>query len=120
MRPSFNCLLLGVAMAFGFLLNGCGGESGGTPEPGPQLVQQTYDEQCNFCHGSGRSEDVAVVHGAASNSPSGIIDNVTIDMATGMTTVFFRLFDNGAPLALVPPADIRFTLAKLVPPLRYG
>jgi OmcA/MtrC family decaheme c-type cytochrome len=120
MRAFSSCLLVGVALAFAFLLNGCGGESGGTPAPGPQLVPQTFDEQCSFCHASGRSEDVAVVHSVASNSPSGIIDNITIDMATGLTTVFFRLFDNGAPLALVSPANIRFTLAKLVPPPAAG
>jgi OmcA/MtrC family decaheme c-type cytochrome len=120
MRAFLNCLLVGVALAFAFLLNGCGGESGGTPEPGPQLVQQTFDEKCSFCHASGRAQDVAVVHSVASNSPSGIIDNVIIDMATGLTTVFFRLFDNGAPLAFVPAANIRFTLAKLVPPPTTG
>jgi OmcA/MtrC family decaheme c-type cytochrome len=120
MRAFLNCLLVGVALAFAFLLNGCGGESGGTREPSPQLVPQTYDEKCSFCHASGRSEDVAVVHALASSSLLGIIDNVTIDLTTGMTTVFFKLFDNGAALALVPPASIRFTLAKLVPPPTAG
>jgi OmcA/MtrC family decaheme c-type cytochrome len=120
MREFLNCLLVGVALAFVFLLNGCGGSSGGDREPSPQLVPQTYDEKCSFCHASGRSEDVAVVHALATKSVSGRIDNVTINLATGMTTVFFKLFDNGAPLALVPAANIRFTLAKLVPPPSPG
>ncbi len=120
MRAFSNCLLAGVALVCVFLLNGCGGSSGGDRESPPTLVPQTYDERCAFCHASGRSQDVAVVHALATKSVTGVIDDVTIDPVTGLTTVFFSLFINGTPLAMVPAPSIRFTLAKLVPPPTTG
>jgi len=108
-----KCLAMGLILVFTFTLFGCGSESGGT-EAEAELVLQAFDEQCVFCHGPGRSQDVAQVHSITTNSPSGVIDGVTIDGVSGKPTVSFRLFDAGSPLAFFDPNDIRFAIAKLV------
>jgi OmcA/MtrC family decaheme c-type cytochrome len=102
---------MGLILVFTFTLIGCGSESGGTEE---ELVEQEPDEQCIFCHGPGRSQDVAEVHSITTNSPSGVIDGVTIDGVSGKPTVSFRLFDGGSPIAFFASNNIRFTIAQLV------
>jgi OmcA/MtrC family decaheme c-type cytochrome len=109
-----KCLAMGLILVFTFTLIGCGSESGGT-EAEAELVLQAFDEQCVFCHGPGRSQDVDVVHTVATNSPQVTITGVTI--VGGTVTVTFSIVDsdnNLVPLS-IPANDIRFTIAKLLP-----
>jgi OmcA/MtrC family decaheme c-type cytochrome len=128
MRAYSDYLVVGLALAFAFALTGCGSGTRGTEETrvtgvtggtaSTPLVAQTFDEQCAFCHGSGRIEDVAVAHSIATNSPSVTITGVTI--VGGVVTVNFGVVEtvNGVsiPRPGIVPNDIRFTIAKLVAP----
>jgi OmcA/MtrC family decaheme c-type cytochrome len=99
-------------------LAGCSGGNSGANEEAAPLVAQTYDEGCALCHRAGSTVDVAVEHSSAAASLAGEITGVSIDAGTGKVTVSFRLFDSdntNIPLAGVAAADIRFSIAKLIP-----
>jgi OmcA/MtrC family decaheme c-type cytochrome len=117
-----KCVALGALLVFAFALIGC---TGGNTTPAAEadaeevvLVQQSFSEECSFCHAPGRIADVEVAHSLGTNSPQGEITAVTIDGGTGTVTVSFKLFESANPLvpiAGVSSSSIRFTLAKLVP-----
>ncbi|MBI4774805.1 MAG: OmcA/MtrC family decaheme c-type cytochrome [Deltaproteobacteria bacterium] len=109
----FNSLVLCLAIGYVLLLAGCGSESGGTGDQAPPLVEQTFNEECMLCHDPGRIVDVAAQHSTPETTITGVIDAVTI--VGGATTINFRLFNAGQPLAFVAPSNIRFTLAQLNP-----
>ena len=108
-----------LALLVAIALSGCsGGNSGVDNAVAQPLVAQTYSEGCAFCHQAGSIVDVAVAHANTIIGPQGQITGVTIDPVTGFVTINFKLFEsenNLVPLAGVPAANVRFSIAKLVP-----
>ena len=109
-----------LALLVALALFGCSGGNSGDDSGGgePPQVAQTYNEGCALCHQAGSIVDVAAEHRSAIIGPQGQITGVIIDPATGFVTINFRLFEgenNLVPLAGVPKANIRFSIAKLVP-----
>ena len=119
----YNKHSYGIAATLALLvvlaLSGCSGGNSGVDNAVEQpLVAQTYSEGCVLCHKAGSIADVAVAHANTIIGPQGQITGVTIDPATGLVTINFKLFEsenNLVPLAGVPAANIRFSIAKLVP-----
>jgi len=97
-------------------LIGCSSESGGIKDDAEELVLQTFDEQCVFCHGPGRDQDVAEVHSATdiltiTNIAVTIPDN---DTTGGRPTVTFTAFNqDGAGVRGL--TGFGFTITKLIP-----
>jgi len=123
-------LVIGIALTVAVSVIGCGGSGGGgetVVEDGTvtrTLVPQYFDEQCSFCHGPGRSQDVAAVHDTALGSP--VVTITGVSEATNATDpavvppgetrlkVDFRIVDTAGFLRPgIPANDIRFTIAKL-------
>jgi OmcA/MtrC family decaheme c-type cytochrome len=107
-----------LALLVALALSGCSGGNSGVDNAAEQpLVAQTYSEGCAFCHAAGGIVDVAAVHSIATTGPQGQITAVNI--AAGVVTISFKLYQSEnntlVPLAGVPAANIRFSIAKLVP-----
>lgn len=115
-RTLFRYLATGPVLVFVLSLIGCGSESGGTKEA-VRLVQQTFDEQCVFCHGSGRDQDVAEVHARATDTLT--ITNIAVTIPNNATTggrptITFTVFNqDGAGVRGL--TGFGFTIAKLIP-----
>lgn len=111
-----TCLAACLALVLAFSLIGCGSESGGIEEEPEELVLQTYDERCVFCHGPGRDQDVAEVHSATDTLT---ITNIAVtvpnnDTTGGPPTVTFTVFNqDGASITGL--TEFGFTIAKLIP-----
>jgi OmcA/MtrC family decaheme c-type cytochrome len=114
-RTLFRYLAAGPILVFVLSLIGCSNESGQTTEE-VQLVQQTFDEQCVFCHGPGRDQDVAEVHSGTDTLTFANIAVTIPNNATtgGRPTITFTVFNqDGAGVRGL--TGFGFTIAKLIP-----
>lgn len=98
------------------ILAGCNSSGQGKADA-VETVENSYEEDCAFCHSEGRIADVSEAHEIPeSGNLMGEITGVTI--TGGQTIIMFNLFDPANPLipmAGVAPNSIRFALAKLDP-----
>lgn len=95
---------------------GCSSSGQGEADPPPPMVEQTFSENCAFCHGPDRVADVEMAHALVQDELLGEITGVAID--NGATTVSFRLFNKDNPLipiAGMAANSIRFSFNKLDP-----
>jgi hypothetical protein len=132
MRAFSRSFLIGLALVFTVSIVGCGGggggDSGGTGGGvTSSLVAQSYDEQCAFCHGAGKSQDVAnltlagMPHSIATGSPQATFTAVrektppAVPAGEVRLEVDFRITDSvtGALLTGILPGSISLTLARL-------
>ncbi len=107
---------IGLILFAALFVNGCSSSGQGEADTAAPLVEQSFSEDCAFCHGPGRIAAVDPSHALESGDLMGEINDVAID--NGMVTVDFELFnkDNpGVPVPGVAANDIRFALAKLNP-----
>ncbi len=106
----------GLFVFIACFLSGCDSSGQGEVDQAAPLVEQSFSENCAFCHAPGRIAEVDAAHALPSSDLTGDITDVTID--NGMTMVSFELFNRNNPLipvAGVDPGEIRFALAKLEP-----
>jgi len=107
---------IGLILFTAFFVNGCSSSGQGEADTAAPLVEQSFSEDCAFCHGPGRIAAVDPSHALESGDLMGEINDVAID--NGMVTVDFELFDKDNPGVPVPGMDaneIRFSLVKLGP-----
>jgi OmcA/MtrC family decaheme c-type cytochrome len=118
-RRLLRYLAAGLALLFALSFIGCsgGGSSANEAATATVLVAQSFNEKCTLCHGVGNIVDVAAVHALATSTLQGQITGVTI--ASNRVTVNFKLSQSvtggSLPLIGAAAANIRFSLAKLVP-----
>ena len=122
-RSSFSSIIFLLALSAVLLLMGCGSESGAIVEE-PELVAQSYDENCSLCHSAGSIADVEPSHSLESNSPQiSVLDVREVNPGGGNVRleIDFKMVESTNPLIPIfidessssSYGSIRFTLAKL-------
>ncbi|MFO7558579.1 MAG: OmcA/MtrC family decaheme c-type cytochrome [Desulfobacterales bacterium] len=109
-------MVLALAVSLPFALLSCTNQSGQGEADKVTLAKQQYDEQCNFCHGPGRTVDVETVHQSTADTIDASITGVTV--TDGLATVNFQIHDSKnqlIPITGMSAGSVRFALVKLNP-----
>lgn len=113
-KTMLKCSSIGLALFLAAFLYGCSSSGQGDADTAAPQVEQSFSENCAFCHASGRIAQIDAAHALESGDLVGKITGVAID--NGMTTVTFQLSEKDNPLvpiAGMSSGDIRFALVKL-------